>query len=516
MLSRDSDRSFSVVAEDQSDNMVQALKKLFLTQSYATRLKGVRWSQVQGGSFNARNPSSREGHEMCILGERVIVTGGYSEDERIHVLNLNPPKDDPKRWVAISPRGERPPFAYGASLTALDDHRAVRFGGFRAGGYSRECNQVCLLTIDKEDHSCQWRTIVPSGTTAASPRAYHSATLIQNRYLLFIGGMKSQGSVLEEAILDTVTWTWLDVLVSAPLASPKPSGRHGHSTVLDSTRNRLVLFGGGSGSDLLRSGVDDTEVWELNLGSDLEIADFEESFPWVWNRVHRDANDDSDPDPPAEPRDVLSPAETLCLGRCHVGVKVARDTVVLAFGSGHPTTNGVLGYNLKSDTFIRPGIAGPLPTPRFTAASSVIGNEGWIMVHGGYSVQDGGTKGDTILLDLAPGLERRFGALPIAPNVPSYPPVLDRDVDRRGNTGNLMIGELVAAPVEERPALATRMLGQLMMAGQLGGRAAVILSLVANGTAAFGDEDHGDDSDSEYEEANEYDDDDEGGEISGL
>ena len=48
------------------------------------------------------------------------------------------------------------------------------------------------------------------------------------------------------------------------------SGRHGHSVILDGNRNRLLLFGGGSGTDLLRSGRDNSEVWELRMNEDWE------------------------------------------------------------------------------------------------------------------------------------------------------------------------------------------------------------------------------------------------------
>lgn len=41
------------------------------------------------------------------------------------------------------------------------------------------------------------------------------------------------------------------------------SGWHGHSVVLDPAQIRLVMFGGGSESDLPRSNVDNSEVWEL-------------------------------------------------------------------------------------------------------------------------------------------------------------------------------------------------------------------------------------------------------------
>lgn len=485
LLLRDSELSIIQSIDDENgSDKIMATKKMFLAHSQANRLSSVKWCAVQN-NIHTRHPSSREGHLMCVLGDRIVCTGGFCDDERIHILNMkasNTP--EPKRWNTYAPRGMRPQFVYGSTLTTLDDTRAVRFGGFQAGGYSAECSEVCLLTIDKDDNnSCRWEQITTRGPQPR-PRAYQSATLIRNRYLVFIGGMGSQGSFIGEAILDTETWTWHSGPVSDPMADPKPSGRHGHTTVFDGKRNRLVVFGGGSGSDLLRSGTDNSEVWELALGDNWEGI-FTESFPWQWQRLHRDENDESDPDQAS----TLSLSETLCLGRCHIGAKVSRDTVVLTCGSGHPTTNGIIGYNLKSDTFVRPQISGPLPVPRFTAAAILY--QGWLIIHGGYSTQEGGTLGDTTILDVAPGLKRRFHALPTAHNRPvGHRAISDNDVDRgQGETSaNRMMGELVAAPAAERRALASQMLGRLMVSGQLGGRSAVILSMVANGTAVFGDE----------------------------
>jgi hypothetical protein len=511
LLLRDSEPSILESVDDGGNKMakVAAYRNIFLVNAHANRLPSVKWCAVQQ-NVQTRHPSSREGHIMCVLGDRIVCTGGFCDDERIHLLNLKTPESEPKRWHALSTRGMRPQFVYGATLTALDDRRAVRFGGFRAGGYSAECNNVCMLTIDKnKDNSCRWERIVTHGSPP-SPRAYQSATLIHNRYLLFIGGMGTNGSILREAVLDTDTWTWITEPVSDPVASPKPSGRHGHTTVLDITRSRCVLFGGGSGSDLLRSGTDNTEVWELKLGDNWK-DNFTASFPWQWQRIYCDESDESDPNQDAN----LSSSETLCLGRCHIGAKVSRDTVVLTCGSGHPSTNGVLAYNLKSDTFIRPTITGPLPMPRFTAAATF--TDGWLVIHGGYSTQEGGTMGDTVLLDFAPGLKRRFGALPFATNAESHPAIRDDDIDRgRGdNAANRMMGELVTAPIGQRRALASQMLSRLMASGQLGGRSAVILSLVANGSAVFGDEaDSDDDIDSDDSDADEEIDADEDDELS--
>ena len=497
LLLRDSEESqLESIEQSDTDRDVLAAKQAFLVHAHASMLSTVKWYQLQ--QSRVRNPSSREGHLMCVMGERVIVTGGFCDDQRVHVLNLKPRAADATRqWNAMDCR-QGHTFVYGASLTALDDHRAVRFGGFRSGGYSAECNHVCLLTLEEDRNACKWEMIQTRGLNPASPRAYHSATLIQNRYLVFIGGMQERGSVLNESILDTETWTWLQVPVSDPLADPKPSGRHGHSTIFDAPRNRLVLFGGGNGTDLLRSGVDNTEVWELNFGSNWETR-FEQSFPWQWNCIYRDENDASGPGKTCP----LSPAQTLCLGRCHIGAKVSRDSVVLACGSGRPSTNAVLGFDLECDTFVHPRVFGRLPVPRFTAASAVIGKEGWLLIHGGYSVQEGRTVADTILLDLAPGLKRAFDALPTAATTPQgrfTRPITDDDVRERRteNRADLMLEELMLVPMDERQNIASWMMNHLITTGQLGGRASVLLSLIANGSVLHGD---GDDDDNEDEDA---------------
>jgi hypothetical protein len=113
------------------------------------------------------------------------------------------------------------------------------------------------------------------------------------------------------------------------------------------------------------------------------------------------------------PANNLSPAESLCLGRCHNGLKIAPDTVLLMFGGGRINTNGVLGYNLRTDTFFRPKVLGPLPLPRFTGIASFLDTEGFVFIHGGFNTNLSDTIQDIHLLDVAPYLERDFTSLPV-------------------------------------------------------------------------------------------------------
>ena len=286
----------------------------------------------------------------------------------------------------------------------------------RGGGYSAPCDEVWVLTIYDvfaNHHQRRqftvpfWDKIEPSTTSGYSSylnsRAYHTATLVSDRYLVVIGGMGHEGSTDSVAILDTQTWTWIDSDIKCSYddgsCRPSPSGRHGHSVVDDSRRNRLVLFGGGSGTDLLRSGVDNSEVWELKMGGDEAGLRADGSLQpcWIWTQLHGtmarddvsnigdDSDDMDDNEPSYASGERLSPLEALNLGRCHKGLKVSPDSALLMFGSGRPNTNGVLGYNLKTDEFIRPNVSGPLPVARFTGVAAVIDEQGYIFCHGGFN-----------------------------------------------------------------------------------------------------------------------------------
>jgi hypothetical protein len=269
-------------------------------------------------------------------------------------------------------------------------------------------------------------------------------------------------SVLDPICLDCETWTWIlynynNVAAAAThtttstsnhdgtIITTAPSGRHGHSIVWDKYRNRLVLFGGGSGSDLLRSGRDNSEVWEFkntenaptaaaappsssSLTSSTNITPSPESFlakikSSQWRLIHQDQNqyvpinsttqigheemDRGRANDNTTSINRLRPAETLNLGRCHAAHHVARDTVILLFGSGKPSTNSILAYDLKTDSFFRPKLSATtpwtfLPCPRFTFASVFLPRLGCIFVHGGFSTQSSRAIVDMARLDLTP------------------------------------------------------------------------------------------------------------------
>ncbi|KAL7538176.1 hypothetical protein ACHAXR_008336 [Thalassiosira sp. AJA248-18] len=508
LLARDRGEFDAATAVGKSDvSNFEEARQDFMLQSYKSHLPCVKWLPLNCPRFPL---SPREGHIACTLDgpenyKWIVMTGGFGsmgtiDNDAVVVINV-PPSEGLGRqshqrvwgWDQLRPR-RHATSVYGASLTALPAvgsgsdkvhilGRAVRFGGFRSGGYSNEINEVWVLTIRDEEHDdgmlsteASWEKIETSGTPP-KPRAYHSATLIHGRYLVVIGGMTPLGSCMDESVLDTHTWEWV---ADALACRGEPNGRHGHSVVWDNKRDRLVMFGGGSGTDLLRSGVDNNEVWELKMKGITAPVPLVYEKMWEWSKLHGDATsaEDSDSDEDSDDemgdndsdetvdntgeRDTagLSPVESLCLGRCHNGLKIAPDTVLLMFG-GRTNTNGILAYDLRKDIFLRPKVLGPLPLPRHSGVASLLDAAGYIFVHGGYSTDvSGGNIQDMQLLDLAPSLKREFTALPVDSNRRSNRAITDEEAQQGsrfvsrgwggGGDGNTLVQYLMAMVDRDR------------------------------------------------------------------
>jgi hypothetical protein len=237
-----------------------AAKEAVVINTLKNSLPSVKWYPLRP----EMSISAREGHLACTMTckeqRRIVITGGFTDDERVYIINPGGAFSSGASWsmTSVLPTSSAG-FVYGASLTPLPGlteengtsvFRAVRYGGFRAGGYSNETNEVALLTIFEKQGQppfAKWTVIETNDNQSSLGRAYHTATLLMNRYILFVGGMRSHGSILQNSILDTQTWTWLENVAPCTM---EPSKRHGHSVVLDSKRNRLVMFGGGSGSGM--------------------------------------------------------------------------------------------------------------------------------------------------------------------------------------------------------------------------------------------------------------------------
>jgi hypothetical protein len=124
----------------------------YLIKAYVNALPVVEWKPVHS---SRKSPTSREGHLCCKLGSKIVITGGFTDDEHVYVLETDE-EDEEDDWQKIHPTYQecwrhpqssrnrphaelhnnpilddnehQPSHVYGATLTPLDETRAVRFG----------------------------------------------------------------------------------------------------------------------------------------------------------------------------------------------------------------------------------------------------------------------------------------------------------------------------------------------------------------------------------------------------
>lgn len=136
-------------------------------------------------------------------------------------------------WTAKSPARSLPIRALGAIGYDSDAQKVVVFGG----------NQNGVPIGDHEAwNGSTWIAVTP----VASPTARHSAAMVydpvRGRMVLF--GGRAGG------IIAAQTWTYNDGTNTWTNVSPgtQPAGREYHTMVWDSVRERVVLFGGSTGT----------------------------------------------------------------------------------------------------------------------------------------------------------------------------------------------------------------------------------------------------------------------------
>lgn len=220
---------------------LDCVRRAFMVNAYKSCLSSVTWYQIR--TTHTAEISSREGHLACVLKgpspsqRRIVVHGGFSEDDAVHVINVGHVGNSDSWSLESLHPAHNASYVYGASLTPLvpssaggpnsdgKTARAVRFGGFRSGGYSDETMQVSILTLQDERTesgdlrlTADWQIVEPQNAHLGTPRAYHSATLVGGRYLVLIGGMTCKSLQCDNLILCGV-YCWPRCSCCVPLPS---------------------------------------------------------------------------------------------------------------------------------------------------------------------------------------------------------------------------------------------------------------------------------------------------------
>ncbi len=153
-------------------------------------------------------------------------------------------------WSALAPSGSPPSTRYGH--TAIYDpvrDRMVVFGG-SAGIY---LNDLWALSLAG---SPAWSALAAAGSPPPA-RSLHSAIYdpVRDRMVVFGGNSGSfRNDVWALSLAGSTAWSAL-----APTGSP-PLGRYGHTALYDPVRDRMVVFGG------VDTGSWPNDVWVLSLG----------------------------------------------------------------------------------------------------------------------------------------------------------------------------------------------------------------------------------------------------------
>jgi hypothetical protein len=121
----------------------ETAKAAYLLKAHCDGLERVRWHRIAPESHGIE---AREGHLACrLLDGTMIITGGFVDNDN----NVYIKRPGDRHWTPTTPQSRPPTWVYGATLTPLaDGRRAVRFGGFRSGGYGNETSEVCLFFFE--------------------------------------------------------------------------------------------------------------------------------------------------------------------------------------------------------------------------------------------------------------------------------------------------------------------------------------------------------------------------------
>ena len=178
---------------------------------------------------------------------------GRPDRERVEPRGLGAlARGDAGAWTKISPASGGPGGRY-AHTTVYDagNDRLILFGGLDVAGNPK--NDVWALSLAGTP---TWTQLTPAGTP---PSARYGAGALfdraRQRMVLFAGGTGTPNENDAWALTLGATPTWTKLTPSGP-----PQGRQFHTVSYDPIGDRLLAYGGSSGSIL-------SDTWALPLAS---------------------------------------------------------------------------------------------------------------------------------------------------------------------------------------------------------------------------------------------------------
>ncbi len=236
--------------------------RMLLFGGYDTRTRLYRndvWALTLGDSPewmellpSGDPPAGRYRHKMAYDPERdhMLVFGGYDGTAVRNDAWLLDLSGDPT-WQLVTPEGAAPVPRFGH--TAIYDSAGERMVVFAGSDGLHALGDAWALTLREAP---TWVRVGPVAAVPV-PRQQHAVAYDPHRRrMLMFGGFDDvyfHNDLWALGLGGVPEWTEL-----SPLGDP-PSPRYGHSAVYDPMRDRLVVFGGYDGTQLLN------DVWILTL-----------------------------------------------------------------------------------------------------------------------------------------------------------------------------------------------------------------------------------------------------------
>jgi prepilin-type N-terminal cleavage/methylation domain-containing protein len=165
---------------------------------------------------------------------KMYVFGGYSNNTGLYYSDLWSYDASANSWTKLTPGGvSRPIIAFHSAVWDSLRSKMYTFGGYNGASYFND-----IFTYDAVANT--WTGITPSGT-APGKRYEHSAVYDGSSDKMFVFGGYNAGVYNNEIwSYNGATNAWLKVTPSGTA----PTGRDMHTTVWDTARNKMYVFGG--------------------------------------------------------------------------------------------------------------------------------------------------------------------------------------------------------------------------------------------------------------------------------
>ncbi|CAG8467955.1 11154_t:CDS:10 [Scutellospora calospora] len=183
-------------------------------------------------------PSGRHGHSVTMIGTKMYIYGGQSEDRYLNdfiVFDMEKYNSSSASWEFIVPKGLTPP-GRTAHITCAYGDKIYMFGGMDD---ERCYNDMWCYDI----HDNTWTQLSCVGFIPY-PRKYHSATIVDGIIYVF-GGVNSEGQETNDLTsfqISTQRWFMFQNM------GPSPSPRYLHT--MSATNEKIFVFGGDSKKSL--------------------------------------------------------------------------------------------------------------------------------------------------------------------------------------------------------------------------------------------------------------------------